>query len=164
MPLLVALPRHPVNISPSFLSLSTRTPCSCLWNWFSVVSNLVRNYSPHLAPNTLSAIPTAELRKILGMAAQEMLIVFLRKNRTRRSVARGMGVGSTGHPVDVVSLYSFLEKAAEWSWGTLEGNRYRPGQIVRSIWESKGAPDPPPGTQWRVSIGGRACAPKNRAI
>jgi hypothetical protein len=78
------------------------------------VSNLVRNYSPHLAPNTQSAPPTAELRNILGSAAQEMLIVFLKKSRTRRSVARGMGAGSTGHPVDVVSLYSFSpENVAE---------------------------------------------------
>ena len=67
------------------------------------MSNLVRNYSPHLSPNTQSAPPTAELRKILGMAAQEMLIVFLKKSRTRRSVARGKGAGTTGHPVDVVS-------------------------------------------------------------
>ena len=78
------------------------------------MSNLVRNYSPHLAPNTQSAPPTAELRNILGMAAQEMLIVFLKKSRTRRSVARGMGAGSTGHPVDVVSLiFIFLENVAE---------------------------------------------------
>uniref|UniRef100_A0A0W0GCB0 Vacuolar sorting protein 39/Transforming growth factor beta receptor-associated domain-containing protein n=1 Tax=Moniliophthora roreri TaxID=221103 RepID=A0A0W0GCB0_MONRR len=44
------------------------------------------NYSPHLSPNTRSAPPTAELRKILGMAAQEMLESFLRKCRTRRKV------------------------------------------------------------------------------
>jgi vacuolar protein sorting-associated protein 3 len=63
-----------------------------------------------LAPNTLSAPPTAELRKILGLAAHEMLIVFLRKSRTRRTVARGMGVGCTGHPVDVVSPHLFSKK------------------------------------------------------
>ena len=74
------------------------------------MSNLVRNYSPHLAPNTQSASPTAELRNILGMAAQEMLIVFLKKSRTRRSVARGMGAGSTGHPVDVVSSIFTFQK------------------------------------------------------
>ncbi|KAF9261696.1 hypothetical protein L218DRAFT_930596 [Marasmius fiardii PR-910] len=51
-----------------------------------VVANLVRNYSPHMSPNTRSAPPTAELRKILGMAAQEMLESFLRKCRTRRKV------------------------------------------------------------------------------
>ncbi|ESK88536.1 transforming growth factor-beta receptor-associated protein 1 [Moniliophthora roreri MCA 2997] len=51
-----------------------------------IVANLVSNYSPHLSPNTRSAPPTAELRKILGMAAQEMLESFLRKCRTRRKV------------------------------------------------------------------------------
>ena len=71
------------------------------------------NYSPHLAPNTRSAPPTVELRKILGMAAQEMLVVFLRKSRTRRSLTRGVRVESTGHPIDVVSLYSFLKNDLE---------------------------------------------------
>lgn len=50
------------------------------------VDEIIRNYSPHLAPNTKSAPPTAELRKILGMAAQEMLEAFLKKWRTRRQV------------------------------------------------------------------------------
>jgi len=53
------------------------------------VVNLVRNYSPHL--DTRSAPPTAELRKILGTAAQEMLEVFLRKCRTRRKVDEQSG-------------------------------------------------------------------------
>ncbi|KAF8155687.1 hypothetical protein B0H34DRAFT_714373 [Crassisporium funariophilum] len=84
-----------------------------------IVSNLVRNYSPHLSPNTLSAPPTAELRKILGMAAREMLLTFLKKSRTRRSVAKGMNAGSTGHPIDttidtvLVKLYAQFEKTKE---------------------------------------------------
>lgn len=44
------------------------------------------------------------------MAAQEMLIVFLKKSRTRRSVARGKGARSTGHPVDVVSSIFISKK------------------------------------------------------
>ncbi|KAJ7449862.1 hypothetical protein FB451DRAFT_1530211, partial [Mycena latifolia] len=51
-----------------------------------IVANLVRNYSPYLKPNTQTAPPTAELRRILGMAAVEMLEVFLRKCRTRRNI------------------------------------------------------------------------------
>ncbi|KAG7094946.1 hypothetical protein E1B28_005747 [Marasmius oreades] len=39
-----------------------------------------------MSPNTRSAPPTAELRKILGMAAQEMLVNHLKKCRTRRKV------------------------------------------------------------------------------
>lgn len=46
--------------------------------------NLVRNYSPHLAPNTSTAPPTVELREILKMAATDMLKVFLRKWRAKR--------------------------------------------------------------------------------
>ncbi|KII87677.1 hypothetical protein PLICRDRAFT_54749 [Plicaturopsis crispa FD-325 SS-3] len=49
-----------------------------------IVANLVRNYSPHLSPNTRSAPSTAELRKILGFAANDMLELFLRKSRTRQ--------------------------------------------------------------------------------
>ncbi|KAH9478601.1 Transforming growth factor-beta receptor-associated protein 1 [Psilocybe cubensis] len=84
-----------------------------------IVSNLVRNYSPHLAPDTLSAPPTAELRKILGMAARDMLLVFLKKNRTRRSLLKENGVGSTGDPIDIaidtvlVKLYAEFEKTQE---------------------------------------------------
>ncbi|KAF9073468.1 hypothetical protein BDP27DRAFT_1445084 [Rhodocollybia butyracea] len=49
-----------------------------------IAANLVRNYSPHLAPNTREAPSTAELRKILHIAAEDMLEAFLRKCRTRR--------------------------------------------------------------------------------
>ena len=45
--------------------------------------NLVRNYSPHLAPNTSTAPPTVELRQVLKMAATDMLKVFLRKWRAK---------------------------------------------------------------------------------
>ena len=49
------------------------------------MANLVRNYSPFLAPTTRSARPTAELRRILGVAAYDMLEEFLRKWRRVRS-------------------------------------------------------------------------------
>ncbi|KAK0458932.1 uncharacterized protein EV420DRAFT_1541370 [Desarmillaria tabescens] len=51
-----------------------------------IVANLVRNYSPHLSPNTRTATPTVELRKILVMAAHEMLQVFLNKCYHRRKI------------------------------------------------------------------------------
>ena len=50
----------------------------------AVAINLVRNYSPHLAPNTSTAPPTVELRKLLKMASVDMLKVFLRKWRIKR--------------------------------------------------------------------------------
>ncbi|KAI0090078.1 hypothetical protein BDY19DRAFT_887852 [Irpex rosettiformis] len=46
--------------------------------------NLVRNYSPHLVPNTSTAPVAVELRDTLKVAATEMLKVFLRKWRTKR--------------------------------------------------------------------------------
>ena len=105
------------------------------------MSNLVRNYSPHLSPNTQSAPSTAELRKILGIAAQEMLIVFLKKSRTRRSVARGMGAGTTGHPVDVVSSIFIFRNCCRNDEVYFEGSRYGPSQTIRSIWENQGSFD-----------------------
>ncbi|KAJ3714896.1 hypothetical protein DFJ43DRAFT_1127309 [Lentinula guzmanii] len=57
-----------------------------------IAANLVRNYSPHLSPNTREAPSTSELRKILLIAAEDMLEDFLRKCRTRR-VLEGQGEG-----------------------------------------------------------------------
>ncbi|KAJ7285781.1 hypothetical protein C8J57DRAFT_1285778 [Mycena rebaudengoi] len=80
-----------------------------------IVANLVRNYSPHLKPNTLTAPPTAELRKILGMAAVEMLELFLKKCRTRRNV-EGKRKADQSYPVvDTVlaKIYAKAEKTNE---------------------------------------------------
>ncbi|KAF8591308.1 hypothetical protein K439DRAFT_1402474 [Ramaria rubella] len=44
-----------------------------------IVTNLVKNYSPHLQPNTRSAPPTSELRKLLMVSARDMLREYLRK-------------------------------------------------------------------------------------
>jgi hypothetical protein len=80
-----------------------------------VVTNLVRNYSPHLAPDTRSAPPTVELRNILGVAANEMLEEFLTKWRTLKIRAdqpavtnlergmEGLAKKSMGHPSAPVS-------------------------------------------------------------
>ncbi|TRM63448.1 hypothetical protein BD626DRAFT_272035 [Schizophyllum amplum] len=51
-----------------------------------IVYNLVRNYSPHLSPNTASAPPTVELHRIMSMAAHDMLESYLRKCWIRRCV------------------------------------------------------------------------------
>ncbi|KIK62992.1 hypothetical protein GYMLUDRAFT_163867 [Collybiopsis luxurians FD-317 M1] len=66
-----------------------------------IAANLVRNYSPHLSPNTREAPSTSELRKILFTAAEDMLEAFLRKWRTRRVLENqnksggGGGAGSS---------------------------------------------------------------------
>ncbi|KIJ36750.1 hypothetical protein M422DRAFT_178931 [Sphaerobolus stellatus SS14] len=44
-----------------------------------IVTNLVKNYTPHLRPNTRSAPPTSELRKLLQVSARDMLREYLRK-------------------------------------------------------------------------------------
>ena len=51
-----------------------------------VAQNLVRNYSPHLSPNTREAPPTVELRNILSMTARDMLESYLRKWRRKLAV------------------------------------------------------------------------------
>jgi len=66
----------------ALLSACRPTPRSTT---LAVVANLVRNYSPFLAPTTRSAPPTAELRRVLGVAARDMLEEFLRKWRRVRS-------------------------------------------------------------------------------
>ncbi|KAK7020572.1 hypothetical protein R3P38DRAFT_2970278 [Favolaschia claudopus] len=80
-----------------------------------IVANLVRNYSPYLKPDTRTAPPTAELRKILGMAAVEMLELFLKKCRTRRKV-EGKRKADTSYPVvDTVlaKIYAQSEKTRD---------------------------------------------------
>jgi len=72
------------------------------------VANLVRNYSPHLAPNTRSAPPTAELRRVLEISAKEMLAKFLKKWRKKREVdananSKPLGVDKVYHvPCSIV--------------------------------------------------------------
>ncbi|OSD05085.1 hypothetical protein PYCCODRAFT_1362718 [Trametes coccinea BRFM310] len=51
-----------------------------------IAANLVRNYSPHLAPNTREAPPTVELLNILSMTARDMLESYLRKWRRKLAV------------------------------------------------------------------------------
>ncbi|KAJ7097878.1 hypothetical protein B0H15DRAFT_945449 [Mycena belliarum] len=80
-----------------------------------IVANLVRNYSPYLKPNTQTAPPTAELRRILGMAAVEMLEAFLRKCRTRRNIEGKRKADSSYPAVDTVlaKIYAQAEKTKE---------------------------------------------------
>ncbi|TBU43879.1 hypothetical protein BD309DRAFT_959701 [Dichomitus squalens] len=50
------------------------------------VDDIIRNYSPHLHPNTREAPPAVELRAILSMTARDMLEAFLRKWRRKLAV------------------------------------------------------------------------------
>ncbi|KAJ7343434.1 hypothetical protein DFH08DRAFT_937969 [Mycena albidolilacea] len=80
-----------------------------------IVANLVRNYSPYLKPNTQTAPPTAELRKILGMAAVDMLELFLKKCRTRRNIEGKRKADTSYSVVDTVlaKIYAQAEKTKE---------------------------------------------------
>ncbi|KAJ6630857.1 hypothetical protein B0H10DRAFT_1983437 [Mycena sp. CBHHK59/15] len=79
------------------------------------VDDIIRNYSPYLKPNTQTAPPTAELRKILGMAAVEMLELFLQRCRTKRNVAGKRKADSSYPVVDTVlaKIYAQVEKTKE---------------------------------------------------
>ncbi|KAJ7632673.1 hypothetical protein FB45DRAFT_913126 [Roridomyces roridus] len=80
-----------------------------------IVANIVRNYSPYLKPNTQTAPPTAELRRILGMSSVDMLEVFLRKCRTRR-IVEGKRKADASYPVvDTVlaKIYAQAETTKE---------------------------------------------------
>ncbi|KAG6916344.1 hypothetical protein DXG01_007235 [Tephrocybe rancida] len=90
-----------------------------------VVANLVRNYSPHIAPNTQAAPSTAELKKILVAEANETLENFLTRWRVRRKVEGPSAAGGStmqAKAVDLVlqtvdtvlvKLYAELEKTQE---------------------------------------------------
>lgn len=52
---------------------------------YDSIDDLIWNYSPFLAPTTRSAPPAAKLRRVLGIAAHDMLEEFLRKWRRVRS-------------------------------------------------------------------------------
>ncbi|KAJ6547615.1 hypothetical protein B0H19DRAFT_1075416 [Mycena capillaripes] len=80
-----------------------------------IVANLVRNYSPYLKPNTQTAPPTAELRRILGMAAVDMLELFLRKCRTRRNIEGKRQIDPSFPVVDTVlaKIYAKAEKTKD---------------------------------------------------
>ncbi|KAG6827884.1 hypothetical protein H0H92_010093 [Tricholoma furcatifolium] len=92
-----------------------------------VVTNLVRNYSPHISPNTREAPSTAELRRILVAEANEKLESFLTRWRARRKYEGGNGHAASGSikPTKVVDtvlqvvdtvlakLYAELEKTQE---------------------------------------------------
>ncbi|CCM06014.1 uncharacterized protein FIBRA_08257 [Fibroporia radiculosa] len=83
-----------------------------------ITGNLVRNYSPHLSPNTRTAPPTVELRSILNMTACDMLEAFLRKWRTKAKIDRPDALGNAPAvraTVDTVlaKLYTKHEKPTD---------------------------------------------------
>ncbi|KAI0266114.1 hypothetical protein BC834DRAFT_1026917 [Gloeopeniophorella convolvens] len=77
-----------------------------------IVANIVRNYSPFLAPNTRSAPPTAELRRVLGIAAHDMLEAFLRKWRRVRGEAAAPAVRAIVDTV-LAKLFAQAEKTTD---------------------------------------------------
>ncbi|CAK5277401.1 unnamed protein product [Mycena citricolor] len=79
----------------------------------SSVDDIIRNYSPFL--DTQTAPPTAELRRILGMAAVEMLESFLKKCRRKRVVEGRKEPEPSFAVVDTVlaKLYAQGEKTAD---------------------------------------------------
>ena len=74
------------------------------------MANLVSNYSPFLAPTTRSAQLTAELRRVLGVAAYDVLEEFLRKWRRVRSDSSTPVVHAVLY---FLTLFTYL--LSEWS-------------------------------------------------
>lgn len=76
---------HSYSWFPAILTTSTLSSSPPLPAFLRVLTlvaaNLVRNYSPHLSPNTQAAPGTVELKRVLVMAAEEMLEGFLRRWR-----------------------------------------------------------------------------------
>ncbi|KIP07261.1 hypothetical protein PHLGIDRAFT_118311, partial [Phlebiopsis gigantea 11061_1 CR5-6] len=75
------------------------------------IDDIIRNYSPHLAPNTATAPAAVELRAVLALAAHDMLRAFLRKWRG----ARREGAARANQAVDTVlaRLYAESGETAE---------------------------------------------------
>ncbi|KAI0064243.1 hypothetical protein BV25DRAFT_1823215 [Artomyces pyxidatus] len=79
---------------------------------YDSIDDIIRNYSPHLAPNTRSAPPTAELRRVLGMAALDMLEAFLRKWRRVHGESSGKDVRVIVDTV-LAKLFARAEKTTD---------------------------------------------------
>ncbi|KAH8085441.1 hypothetical protein BXZ70DRAFT_1045640, partial [Cristinia sonorae] len=92
-----------------------------------IAANLVLNYSPHLSPNTRTALPAVELREILKLTAVDMLKQYLRKWRQKRKVVSGLKDERIVAIVETVlaRLYSHFREKDELQ-SLLDG----PNQIV----------------------------------
>lgn len=132
----------------------------------SVTSNLVKNYSPHLSPNTRSAPSTNELRRILEERASDMLEIFLKKERRRRIAlnldeeneprveAEVNGKGKARqepHSARTVSM-SFYLSISRLKLPRPSGCRHCPGEALRPSGENVGSIRPPIVVQLRGLI------------
>ena len=67
------------------------------------MTNLNRNYSPHIKPNVESASSTVELRTMLGVAARDSARVYLTKWRVaRRGTPGRIALAGDSRKVDMV--------------------------------------------------------------
>ncbi|KAI0288353.1 hypothetical protein BC826DRAFT_1038656 [Russula brevipes] len=79
---------------------------------YDSVDDIIMNYSPFLAPTTRSAPSTAELRRLLGIAAHNMLEEFLRKWRRVRGDSSTPAVRSIVDTV-LAKLFARAEKTTD---------------------------------------------------
>ena len=100
-----------------------------------VAHNLVRNYSPHLHPNTREAPPVVELRDVLSMTARDMLEAFLRKWRRKLAVEAATPYAQVLRTVSLVSPP--LARRMERLTRVLRGGRgYSACEAARVGWEA----------------------------
>ncbi|KAI0948169.1 hypothetical protein AcW1_009756 [Taiwanofungus camphoratus] len=103
------------------------------------INDIIRNYSPHLAPNTRTASPTVELRSILTLAAKDMLETYLRKWRTK---CRLEGL-ATSLPLEIIvdtvlaKLFVAHEKVTELHALIGEPNHILLSEIESLLMESR---------------------------
>ncbi|KAF8499515.1 hypothetical protein JB92DRAFT_3099258 [Gautieria morchelliformis] len=105
-----------------------------------IVTNLVKNYTPHLQPNTRSAPPTSELRKLLVVSARDMLREYLRKWKNKVLYSGEPVIKETSQVIDTVmvkllaesedtqELYSLLDSSEDIVVEEVEETLVRTGQ------------------------------------
>ncbi|KZT37480.1 hypothetical protein SISSUDRAFT_1062828 [Sistotremastrum suecicum HHB10207 ss-3] len=102
------------------------------------IADLVRNYSPHLEPNTRTAHPTVELRKVLNSQAREMLLEYLSKWRVQRRanlIPEDHDTPFIDVAVDTVLLRLFAEDRKEEELGSLlqESQNINLGDVEQTL-------------------------------
>ena len=77
------------------------------------MTNLNRNYSPHLKPDVESASPTIELRTMLAITARDSVRGYLTKWRSLRRAGTGSTFAGDSRKVDMVVDTTLVRLLAE---------------------------------------------------
>ncbi|GJJ14976.1 hypothetical protein Clacol_009246 [Clathrus columnatus] len=112
-------PRFLVRLFPSLRGtlLSTSAPSLRIFSGLvqqvrslESIETIIKNYTPHLKPNTRSAPPTSELRRLLAVAARDMLRDYLRKWKNKAIYSREPLSKEMCQIIDTIQAKLFAEK------------------------------------------------------